>query len=94
MTYTPIEGKVALITGAGAGIGAGIAERFSEAGASVVIFDVNGDSAAEMSRKIDQIRPGCSLAVQGDVSNEDEVKSAVEKAAAKFGTVYILVNNS
>jgi NAD(P)-dependent dehydrogenase (short-subunit alcohol dehydrogenase family) len=94
MTHTPLEGKVALITGAGAGIGAGIAERFSEAGASVVIFDVNGESAAEMSRKFDQIRPGRSLALQGDVSKEDEVKAAVEKTAAKFGTVDILVNNA
>ena len=94
MTHTPLEGKVALITGAGAGIGAGVAERFSEAGASVVIFDVNGESAAEMSWKLDQIRPGRSLALQGDVSKEDEVKAAVEKTAAKFGTVDILVNNA
>jgi NAD(P)-dependent dehydrogenase (short-subunit alcohol dehydrogenase family) len=94
MTYTPLEDKVALITGAGAGIGGGIAERFSEAGASVVIFDVNGESAAKMSRKLDQIRLGCSLAVQGDVSKEDEVKTAVEKACARFGTVDILVNNA
>ena len=94
MTYTPLEGKVALITGAGAGIGAGIAERFSKAGAAVVIFDINGESAGEMSRKLDQIRQGRSLAVQGDVSNEGDVKAAVEKAAAKFGMVDILINNA
>ncbi|HET7215881.1 MAG TPA: SDR family oxidoreductase [Terriglobia bacterium] len=94
MAYTPLEGKVALITGAGSGIGAGIAERFSEAGASVVIFDVNGESAVEMSSRLDQIRAARSLAVQGDVSKEAEVKAAVEKAVAKFGTVDILVNNA
>lgn len=94
MVDTPLENKVALITGAGAGIGAGIAERFSEAGASVIIFDVNGEAAEGVSRKLNQNRPGLSLAVQGDVSNEGEVKTAVERAVAKFGTVDILVNNA
>lgn len=94
MTYTPLEGKIALITGAGAGIGAGIAERFSEAGATVVLFDINGESAGQMSRKIEQAGHGRSLALQGDVSSEADVREAAGQAVEKFGTVDILVNNA
>jgi NAD(P)-dependent dehydrogenase (short-subunit alcohol dehydrogenase family) len=86
--------KVAFITGAGAGIGAGIAERFSEEGAVVVLFDINGESAEQMARKIEQSGHGRSLALRGDVSSETDVKTAVELALAKFGTVDVLINNA
>ena len=87
-----LDNKIALITGGAAGIGAGIAERFSEAGAVVVIFDVNGDGALRMEQKLRQT--GRALAIQGDVASEDQVKSAVERIVAEFGSLDVLVNNA
>ena len=87
-----LDNKVAFITGGAAGIGAGIAQRFSEAGAAVVIFDVNGDAALRMEQKL---RPtGRALAIQGDVANDEQVKAAVTRTVAEFGALDVLVNNA
>jgi NAD(P)-dependent dehydrogenase (short-subunit alcohol dehydrogenase family) len=87
-----LDNKVALITGAAAGIGAGIAERFVEAGAAVVLFDVNGEGARGMEEKLR--RSGRALAVAGDVCCEEDVKAGVEQTVRAFGTLDILVNNA
>ncbi len=87
-----LDGKVALITGAAAGIGAGIAERFVEAGASIAIFDINGEAARERAA---QLRAkGQVLAIQGDVTSEDSARSAIERTVAQFGALDVLVNNA
>ncbi len=87
-----IDNKVALITGAAAGIGACIAERFSEAGAAVVLFDINGEGARSLEQKL---RPtGRALAVAGDVSCEEDVKAAIARTIREFRTLDILVNNA
>ncbi len=87
-----IDNKVALITGAAAGIGAAIVERFSEAGAAVVVFDINAEGARRMERKLRQT--GRALAVVGDVSSEEDVQRAIEQTVREFGTLDILVNNA
>lgn len=89
-----MEGKVALVTGAGTGIGAGIAKCFAENGATVVIFDINGDAAEHMSRKIRDECHGVTLAKTGDVSRELDVKTTVEEVVAELGPLDILVNNA
>ena len=87
-----LDGKVALVTGAAVGIGAGIAERFVEAGASVAIFDINGEAARE---RADQLRAkGQVLAIQGDVASEESARDAVERTVAQFGALDVLVNNA
>jgi NAD(P)-dependent dehydrogenase (short-subunit alcohol dehydrogenase family) len=84
--------RVALVTGGAAGIGAGIAERFAEAGASVAILDVNGKAArAHASRLGDK---GPALAIEGDVASEDAARRAVEQTVAHFGALDVLVNNA
>lgn len=87
-----LENKVALITGAAGGIGAGIAERFSQAGAAVVIFDVNAERAWQMEEKVR--RTGRALAIRGDVSSEDDVRRAVERTLSEFGALDVLINNA
>jgi meso-butanediol dehydrogenase / (S,S)-butanediol dehydrogenase / diacetyl reductase len=87
-----LDNKVAFVTGGAMGIGAGIAQKFSESGAAVVIFDVNGEKALRMAEKL---RPtGRALAIQGDVTNEDQVQAAVEQTVAEFGSLDVLVNNA
>ncbi len=86
------DNKVALVTGAAKGIGAGIAERFAEAGAAVVAFDVDGPGARAMAGKL--CARGRALAIEGDVSREDDVRRAVERTVAEFGSLDVLVNNA
>lgn len=86
------DDRVALVTGAAKGIGAGIAERFAEAGAAVAVFDIDGPGARAMTGKLRGT--GRSLAIEGDVSNEDDARRAVEQTAAQFGRLDILVNNA
>ena len=87
-----LNGKVALITGAASGIGHGIAKRYLEAGGRVVIADLNLDAATAAANELGE--PKSVIAVAMDVSSEDQVNSGVDKAAATFGTVDILVSNA
>ncbi len=84
--------KVALITGAAQGIGRGIAEAFAEAGASVALFDVNGDGAREAANRIST--HGKALAISGDVAREDDVGGACEWVFKHFGSLDVVVNNA
>ncbi len=83
-----LQGRVALVTGAGRGIGAGIARRLHAAGARIAVFDCDGPSAQATSRELD------GLALVGDVCSEDQVAAAIDQAEAKLGHVSILVNNA
>jgi NAD(P)-dependent dehydrogenase (short-subunit alcohol dehydrogenase family) len=88
-----LEGKVAIVTGGGRGIGRAIAKGYAEQGAHVVV-------AARTSSELDQVveeleaRGGQALAVVCDVSQEEQVIHLVEETTAAFGTVDILVNNA
>lgn len=86
-----LEGKVALITGAGAGIGKTTALCFAEEGAKVVVTDINQDSAKQTAAEIKQAG-GEAAAFRHDVSNEDEWKKIANAAVQQFGRIDILFN--
>ncbi len=85
-----LEGKVAIVTGAGSGFGAGIAETYVCEGAKVAIADLNGDAAKEVARRLGRR----AMAVRCDVSKAKDVERCVEKTVARFGGLDIVVNNA
>jgi NAD(P)-dependent dehydrogenase (short-subunit alcohol dehydrogenase family) len=84
-----LEGKVALVTGAGSGIGVGIAEEFVREGARVVAVDISGAQKDVADRLGENCHP-----VQADVSKGDEVQAMIESAITRFGRLDVLCNNA
>lgn len=85
-----LAGRVAIVTGAASGFGEGIARRFAEEGATVVVADVNERGAERVRDAIG----GDAIAVTADVSRRGDVEGLVYAAKAAFGRVDILVNNA
>ncbi len=85
--------RVAIVTGAGSGIGAATAKRLALEGAAVVVADWNGDSAGKVASEIQAVG-GKAEGVKCDVSKKAEVEAMVKTALGKFGGLQILVNNA
>src|SRR5215467_9151141 len=88
-----LEQRIAIVTGAGQGIGRAIALGFAREGAGVVIADINEKSANTVKKEI-EAAGGRALAICADVSNETSVEAMVEKTLEAFRRVDILVNNA
>ncbi|MGA8849281.1 MAG: 3-oxoacyl-ACP reductase FabG [Dehalococcoidia bacterium] len=88
-----LEKKVAVVTGAGRGIGKAIALRFSEEGARVVVNDIDLSYAASVVEKLEKMGRE-ALAVEADVSKLEEVERMFERAVQQFSRIDILVNNA
>lgn len=85
-----LDGKVAIVTGAASGVGKAIAELYAKEGAKVVICDLNGEAAQSAANEIgDQ-----ALAVEANVSKEEDIQNLFDQTIKKFGTVDIIVNNA
>jgi NAD(P)-dependent dehydrogenase (short-subunit alcohol dehydrogenase family) len=88
-----LQGKVAVVTGAGSGIGQSVSFRFAEEGADVVCADIIKASAQETAAAV-QHRGGKAAVVAVDVSKKDQVEAMVARALAEFGRLDIMVANA
>jgi NAD(P)-dependent dehydrogenase (short-subunit alcohol dehydrogenase family) len=89
----PLEGKVALVTGAGQGNGRAIALRLAADGAAVAVNDLNLETTAATTADIAQAG-GRAVGVAGDVSRSGELSELVGRATAELGRLDVLVNNA
>ncbi len=85
-----LDGRIAIVTGAGQGIGRAIAEKLAAEGATVVVTDLNGATAKEVAEGIG----GDALAVPTDVTSRDSVGAMVAEVRERFGRIDVLVNNA
>ena len=94
MNNGKLNGKVAVVTGASKGIGAGIAKQFAAEGAAVVVNYASDKQGAD--RAVDEIskRGGKAVAVQGSVTKKDDVERLFTEAEKAFGKIDIVVNNA
>ena len=88
-----LKEKVALITGASTGIGAGISELFAKEGCSIILADKNIDEAKHLCDEISKFNPDC-LALNLDVTLEQNWIEVIQKSIIRFGKINILVNNA
>ena len=86
-----LTGKVAVVTGAGRGMGRAVALRLSAAGASVVVNDLSVE-AAEATAVMLRDAGGRAIAVSGNVTNSSDVAAVMDRAVSKFRALHILVN--
>lgn len=88
-----LDGRTAMVTGAGGGIGAAVARALADAGAHVLVTDVDHEAASDVVRAVES-RGGRADAAALDVRDEGAVGDAVTRAASVTGTLDILVNNA
>jgi NAD(P)-dependent dehydrogenase (short-subunit alcohol dehydrogenase family) len=88
-----LEGRVAIVTGGGMGIGEGIARELAAAGAAVVVSDVNDDAGEKTASELKEAGAKAAY-VHCDTSKEDEVKALIEAAVQEFGKLDLMVNNA
>src|SRR5689334_8736464 len=87
-TFFRLDGKAALVTGGGQGIGAAVCRRLAAAGARVAVFDLNPDNAGRLAREVN------GLPLVGSVTAQADIDRALAEAEKALGPLHILVNNA
>lgn len=88
-----LQDKVAIVTGAGSGMGKAIATLYAQEGAKVVVSDMNGETANETVEAI-TTNGGVAIAVVANVAKEEDIQNLIDTTVETYGTVDILVNNA
>jgi 3-oxoacyl-[acyl-carrier protein] reductase len=90
-----LAGKVAIVTGGGSGFGEGIAKRFAEEGAKIVVADIVDDNGKRVAAEIEKTHgQGSAIYVRTDVASDTETRNMIEATVKRFGKLDILVNNA
>jgi 3-oxoacyl-[acyl-carrier protein] reductase len=84
-----LQGRVALVTGAGAGIGAAVARRLADEGMNVAVVDRDAEAAEAIAASLTG-----AIGLGADVADADAVRAAVDTAATEFGALHVIVNNA
>lgn len=87
-----LEGRRAIVTGAGRNVGEAIARRFAREGAKVVVADINPEAATDVAKVINEDHPESAVAVAADVSSGADVQRMVEESWAALGPIDTLIN--
>ena len=93
LDYFGLEGQVAIVTGAGNGIGEATATMLANLGAKVAVCDIEIARAERVAQNITNCG-GTAIAVACDVGSQEQIERAVEEVAAQLGSIDILVNNA
>lgn len=93
MNNKSLDGKVAIVTGSGRGLGFGIAKKLAYEGATVVISDVNEESAKEAVEKI-KLDGGKAIYIIANVADSEQANNLIQSTISQLGDLHILVNNA
>src|SRR5438034_10257695 len=90
-----LKGKIAIVTGAGSGLGKATAELFAQEGARVVVTDISQRRAEAVAAELNgSSRRKKAIALRADVSKKDEVEAVVAEARKQLGPISVLVNHA
>lgn len=89
-----VAGKVAIVTGGGGGIGGAVAQRLADAGAKIVVTDLDADAARSVVAKIVDAHPGAAVDTWGDAADTQHIRHAIAIAESEFGPVDLYFANA
>ena len=89
-----LENKVSLVTGAGQGIGEGIAKTLAKKGSKVIVVDLNQESSVKVAEEINDKFPNSACSFQADLTKSDEIKHMLEFGVTQFSKIDCICNNA